>query len=283
MDIVKNNFPEQRISYKRKTQEWGKQCVDWADNRSYYKYSPVMTDINNMKKNYDLVNGIIHKEDILPLINPDNLEGNFYPEKIKHHPIINSKLRALQGEESGRVFDHRVVITNPNALSELEEIKKQQIQARLYQIVMDKSKTEEQAMQELEKMSYYFTYEYQDFREIRANEVLNHYWLEQDFPVLFNDGFIDAATAAMEVYQCTVFCGEPTLYKLDPLNIRVFQDGFSNKLEDADMIVIEEYWQPGRIIDTYKEFLSESDLKDLKGFGSKALDEVKEKLTELNI
>ena len=29
--------------------------------------------------------------------------------------------------------------------------------------------------------------------------------------------------------------------------------------------------------------LSENDLKDLKGFGSKALDEVKEKLTELNI
>ena len=29
--------------------------------------------------------------------------------------------------------------------------------------------------------------------------------------------------------------------------------------------------------------LSESDLKELKGFGSKALDEVKEKLTELNI
>ena len=29
--------------------------------------------------------------------------------------------------------------------------------------------------------------------------------------------------------------------------------------------------------------LSESDLKDLKGFGTKALDEVKEKLTELNI
>jgi DNA-directed RNA polymerase subunit alpha len=29
--------------------------------------------------------------------------------------------------------------------------------------------------------------------------------------------------------------------------------------------------------------LSETDLKDLKGFGQKALDEVKEKLTELNI
>ena len=29
--------------------------------------------------------------------------------------------------------------------------------------------------------------------------------------------------------------------------------------------------------------LSENDLRDLKGFGQKALDEVKEKLTELNI
>ena len=29
--------------------------------------------------------------------------------------------------------------------------------------------------------------------------------------------------------------------------------------------------------------LSDSDLKELKGFGTKALDEVKEKLTELNI
>lgn len=261
MDIIKNGFPEQRLSYKKKTQEWRKQCVDWADNRSYYKYGPVMDTIDNMKKNYDLVNGIIHKEDILPFINPDNLEGNLYPENIKHHPIINSKLRTLQGEESGRLFDHRIIITNPNALSELEEIKKQQIQARLYQIVMDKSKTEEQAMQELEKMSYYFTYEYQDFREIRANEVVNHYWLEQDFPVLFNDGFMDACTAGMELYQTTVFCGEPTLYKLDPLNVRVFQDGYSNKIEDADMVVIEEYWQPGRITDTYKEYLSEKDLK----------------------
>lgn len=261
MSIIENGFPAQRISYKKKTQEWRKKCVDWADNKSYYNYSPVATTVNNMKKNYDLVSGIIHKEDLLPFLNPDNLEGNLYPENIKHHPIINSKLRTLQGEESGRLFDHRIVITNPNALSELEDIKKQQIQARLYQIVMDKSKTEEQAMQELEKMSYYFTYEYQDFREIRANEVINHYWQEQDFPVLFNDGFMDAATVAMEAYQCTVFCGEPTLYKLNPLNIRVFQDGFSNKLEDADMIVIEEYWQPGRIIDTYKEYLTEKDLK----------------------
>ena len=130
MSIIENGFPAQRISYKKKTQEWRKKCVDWADNKSYYNYSPVAATVNNMKKNYDLVSGIIHKEDLLPFLNPDNLEGNLYPENIKHHPIINSKLRTLQGEESGRLFDHRIVITNPNALSELEDIKKQQIHAR---------------------------------------------------------------------------------------------------------------------------------------------------------
>lgn len=276
MDNINYGFPEQTISYKRKTDKWRKDCIDWGDNRSYFNYGPVMSTVNNMKKNYDLVNGIIHKEDILPLINPDNLEGNMYPENIKHHPIINSKLRALQGEETGRVFDHRVIITNPNSLSELEQLKKQEIYARLYQMIMDTSLSEEQAMAELEKMDYYFTYEWQDFREIRANEVLNHYWLEQDFPTTFNDGFLDASIAAAEIYQTTIYCGEPYLYKLDPLNVRVFQRGNSNRVEDADMIVIEEYWQAGRIIDTYKEYLTDEQTKKIKkmafGQGDTSLD-----------
>jgi hypothetical protein len=38
---------------------------------------------------------------------------------------MNSKLNVLKGEELGRVFDYRVVVTNPNAISEIEKAKKQ--------------------------------------------------------------------------------------------------------------------------------------------------------------
>jgi hypothetical protein len=38
---------------------------------------------------------------------------------------MNSKLNVLKGEELGRVFDYKVVVTNPNAISEIENNKKQ--------------------------------------------------------------------------------------------------------------------------------------------------------------
>lgn len=45
----------------------------------------------------------------------------------------------LRGEESKRVFDFRVVVTNPNAVSEIENNKKQELVQRLQQIVADDS------------------------------------------------------------------------------------------------------------------------------------------------
>jgi hypothetical protein len=38
---------------------------------------------------------------------------------------MNSKLNVLKGEELGRVFDYRVIVTNQNAISEIEDNKKQ--------------------------------------------------------------------------------------------------------------------------------------------------------------
>lgn len=40
---------------------------------------------------------------------------------------MNSKLQVLRGEESKRIFDFKVVITNANAVSEVEEEKKAQL------------------------------------------------------------------------------------------------------------------------------------------------------------
>lgn len=37
---------------------------------------------------------------------------------------MNSKLNVLKGEESKRVFDFKVVVTNPTAVSEIENNKK---------------------------------------------------------------------------------------------------------------------------------------------------------------
>jgi len=44
---------------------------------------------------------------------------------------MNAKLNVLKGEEMRRLFDFRVIVTNPNAVSEIEENKKQEMFAEL--------------------------------------------------------------------------------------------------------------------------------------------------------
>ena len=73
---------------------------------------------------------------------------------------MNSKLNVLRGEESKRVFDFKVVVTNPNAISEIEENKRQELLSRMQQIIQDSSQSEEQFEAELEKLNNYFMYEW---------------------------------------------------------------------------------------------------------------------------
>ena len=255
------NLPPQQLPFHRKTKKWRKQIVDWADSKTFFNYSPVRNSVIHKKINYDLLNGKLHMQDLEMVINPENQSAGFIPDKIQHYPIMNSKLNVLRGEESKRVFDFRVIITNPNSISEIENAKKEELLQRLQQMMANSAQSEEEFNQELEKLNDYFTYEWQDYREIRANALLNHYVKEYNMPLLFNNGFMDAMTVGEEIYQCDIVGGEPVIMKVDPLKIRIFKSGYSNKIEDADMIILEDYWSPGQVIDTFYDVLTQTDIE----------------------
>lgn len=257
-------FPQQQLPFSKKTKAWRKKVVDFGDNHSLLHYNLTRKSVGDMIINYDLLNGKTHMDDMKLVVNPYGIDASFIPENIQHYPVINSKLKVLEGEESHRLFDFRVVVTNPTAVSEIEEEKNRQVNMRLQQLLMDSSQSEEEFNQELQKISDYFTYEYQDKREIRANRILNHYILEQDIPQLFNKGFRDAYTVGEELYQCDIMYGEPVVEKLDPREVRIIRSGVSTNIEDADMIVIEQYWGIGKIKDVYGDQLSSKDLKNLE-------------------
>lgn len=259
MNVI--NLPPQQLPFTRKNKEWRKKHLDWADGRSFVTYSPVRKSIMNKQINYDLVNGILHMEDIKMILNPDNVLSNFIPENIQHYPIINSKIEVLQGEESHRVFDYRVVVTNPNSISKIEEEKKSQMFKLLQAVVEDTTIDDQQAQAETQKMSDYFNYTWKDLREQRANYLLNHYVKEYSMPGIFNAGILDAIACGEEMYQCDIRGGEPIIERINPKKIRIFKSGYSNKVEDADMIILEDYWSPGKIVDTYYDVLTTKDRK----------------------
>lgn len=255
------NLPPQQLPFSRKNKAWRKRHLDWADSKTFFNYSLVRKSVIHKKINYDLLNGKLHMTDLELVLNPENTRAGFIPDRIQHYPIMNSKLNVLRGEESKRVFDFRAVVTNPNAISEIENNKKEELFQRLQQLMANTSQSEEEFNQELEKLNDYYTYEWQDMREIRANALLNHYIKEYNMPLLFNNGFMDAMAVGEEIYQCDIIGGEPVVERLNPLKVRIFKSGYSNKIEDADMIIIEDYWSPGRVIDTYYDVLSKKDME----------------------
>lgn len=268
-----NKFPPQQLPISKKGKEWRMAHLEWADGKTFFNYNPVRNSVIHKKINYDLLDGKLHMQDLEYMLNPEHINEKVTPTDIQHYAIMNSKLNVIRGEEKDRVFDFRVVITNPLAISEKEEQKNNLINSELQQLVANQSLSDEDFQNRLQKISDFFTYEWQDKREIRANCLLNHYVKEYNMPLLFNKGFMDALAIGEEIYQCDIRGGEPIIERVNPLKIRIFKSGISNKVEDADVIIMEDYWSPGRIIDAYYDVLTKKDIEYIESapdFGGNA-------------
>lgn len=97
--------------------------------------------------------------DLEIILNPTNVQLNTIPDRIQHYPIMNSKLNVLRGEESKRLFDYRVVVTDPSSISAIEEERKKELTIRMNQLLEDQELSEEEFSAELEKLNDNLLYE----------------------------------------------------------------------------------------------------------------------------
>lgn len=258
------NFPRQQLSLASKTEAWRKRCVDWGADKSIGDNNPVRRSMRHKMINYDLLNGKVHIEDMMRVINPERINASYIPDSIQHYPIMNSKLQVLRGEESRRVFDYKVVVTNPNAVSDIERKRKEALAMALQKAVMDTSLSQEDFQRNIQEIADYFNYNYQDARELTANCLLNHYWKEYNLPLLFNKGFVDGYCVGEEIYQCDIVGGEPVVNLINPRILNAYMSSYSSRIEDADIIVIENWWSPAKVVDTYGENMKANDIKKLE-------------------
>ena len=254
-------FPRQMLSYKQKGAKWGKQCVDFADNKGTFMHvSAVQKSVLHKRINYDLVNMKVHKDDIAYVLNPNNQKASYIPDTLQHYPTLNAYLELLRGEAEDRPFEWTAVVTNPNAISDIENQKKEAVYQSLQSLVQNQSISEEDYQRRLQEQNDYFTYQYQDMREVRANRLMNHYNMQYDFRNIFDtEGIMDVLTANEEYYAVDILGGEPYLEKIDPLELRIYRSGNSNRAEDADIIIWETYRNIGWVKDNYYDVLTKKD------------------------
>jgi hypothetical protein len=252
-------LPAQRLSYSRKTVQWRKDNLDYADKNSFYHNESVRKSLKNKVINLNLYNGVVDIRDLTSTVNPYQMDASFIPDNIPHHPIVVPKIDLLVGEEIKRRFDWSTIVINSDAITKKEEDKKGALTQRLTEFLQSNYKEQEleKKMQELED---YMKYDWQDLREKMANQILRHYWNEQDFESKFNNGFKDALIVAEEIYQVDIVHSEPVMDKLNPLKVHAVRSGNSDRIEDASIIILEDHWSPGRIVDYYHDELKPADI-----------------------
>jgi len=261
MSTQTSGFPRQKLPSSKKNQDWRKAHLDWADKNSYLFNSSVRRSLRGKKINYDLFNGILHEEDMKKTLNPMNKRVGLIPKDIQHYSIINNPLNVLIGEESRRRHDYICKICNEDAISSVEEGKVKEAQDRIMQIITDEKLSDEEAKQKTEEVQQYFSFNWQDLREKRANWLLKHYIKELEFDVKMNQGFKDVLIASEEIYQFDIRSGEPVMECLNPRKVYTLRSGYSSKIEDADIIILDDYWAPSKIIDVYYNELKDKDVE----------------------
>lgn len=252
-------LPLQRLAYNKKTKQWRKDNIDYADKHSFYHNESVRKSIKNKVINLNLYNGIVDIRDLTDVVNPYHMDASFIPDNIPHNPILVPKLDLLIGEEIKRRFDWRVIVTNQDAISKKEEDKKTLLTQKLTEFI-NSNYSKEEAEAKFSELEDYMKYSWQDLREKMANQILKHYWEEQEFGKKFSDGFKDALIMAEEIYQIDIVKEEPVLTKLNPLKVHAVRSGNSDRIEDSSVIILEDHWSPGKIIDYFHEELKPEDI-----------------------
>lgn len=258
---MKTKFPRQKIASSRKNDKWKKEHLDWVEDLFLLKDSPVRGSLNKRISLYKLYLGTATKGDYDMILNPAELSDMFIPDEIQHYPIAKPYLNVLIGEEADRRFEWKAVVTNPTAISQIEQQKNQLLINKMAQLVQDTSLTEEEAQTQFKNFLYYLKFEYQDLREKRANLLLKHFIKELDVKIKFNQGFKDVMIVGEEGYVADIVNGNVRFELLDPKKTFVIRSGYSNRYEDADVIVTYDYVPPMKLVDMYHKDLKEKEIK----------------------
>ena len=261
-----NDLPRQRIPRAKKTKEWGKSVIDDLEKLSYTDTYNGRSTRYRKQVNFDLYNGKINLDDFEYVINPYGFKKDEFPASLQHYDIISPKINLLLGEEIKRPFNFRCVATNPEAISEIEEKKKEYVITALQEYVValaqgEDPREQEQKIKELDK---YLKYSFSDIKEQTANHILNYLSKEQSLVYKFNTGFKDGLISGEEIYWTGIISGEPVCRNVNPLDITVIQDPDSDFIDDASAILEERPLTLSSILDEYYKSLSDKQVRHLE-------------------
>ena len=286
---ILGDLPRQKLPRSKKGKKWGRTCIDELEKITYgdVQYNGRSSRFKK-QINYDLFNGKLDQQDFQYVLNPFGFSEGEFPATMQHYDIISPKLQLLMGEEIKRPFNFKVVTHDPEAISKLEEMKKEMMMQFLYSVVVspEEEAAQQQELQQLQQtdpeaaaayqpktpaqIEKYINYEYRDIKEVTAQGILEYLKRDQDLELKFNQGFKDALIAGEEIYYVGDVAGNPTVRLCNPLDIRVILDPDSPWIEDSQAVIEERWLTLSTVIDEFYQDLEPAEIDRLeKGPGGR--------------
>ena len=209
-----NIFPDQFKTEKEKQDEsWIKNTMDYFANRAYAEY---IKNRDTFVKNYDLVKGILRREDFFeePEVKSftDILQGDInLPSYVKHYSIITTPINNLVGEISKRPDTFRVKAFDDDSQSEelqfktdvLQQFVIQQAKQKIMEKIamsgaeIDDEQLEQMTMDQVKDQLDSYT----SVAEKWANHILTCQKAEFNLKEKSEDTFRDMLISAREFYH----------------------------------------------------------------------------------
>lgn len=257
---TQNDFPRQKMSSKQKNKPWRRSNVDWADSHSQVHDNSARKSLYNKKINLDLFTGTIHLADVKKHISSVTVDNLNMSKGLQYYPIANDVIDVLLGEDLNRKFEYNIRVTNPDAISDKEKELKALALQDIFKILETEGLSDEQLEKRLKEKEQYFKYTWQEGRERSMQFLLDHFRKELNVKETLNQALLDLILQGEEAAIIDIVSGEPTVNKLDTSKVRVISNGKSRQYEDADAIVIEDYWSKSRIQDTFYDVLKDKEV-----------------------
>ena len=270
MSDYKNHIPKQKLKRSKKTKAWGKDCVEGYINQSSF----VMNSKSDLLRFYEAYNGTLDEKDYNYVTNPYNSQAGKkrnFPAKLRNYNIIKPVVDLLLGEKTQRPSNFQVTVTNPDAVSRMEEEKQKAILQNLQQQFLNElnnmgvdTGVQSEEVETPEAVAKYMETSYQDSRAIVGQQVLNYLRDYLDLPDKLQQAFFDWLVSGY-VYSYKGVCMDEVEYDVvSPLNIDFSKSPGLEFVEDGDWVVRKELMSSNAVIDQFYDLLTEAQVAQVE-------------------
>ena len=293
--VLKNRHRLTRSQKNANGQKWFKEKIDELDkshgnlytSRSDTGYS----DYRRMSVNKNLFHNILDLSDFSYVCQPFGTEAGELPARMVNRDISSPKILSVRGMESKRAFSYQVLATNPEATTERETQEFGLMKDSVIEDIMLRVEAEEEAKvmaqykgrelspeerQQVEQkimaqkkamtpdgVRKFMARDYQDPAEVLGNQLLNYLKRKLDVQHLFNEGMLDAALYAREVYFVGIVAGEPLVRRVQPWMLNYDKVQGQEFIENGENCTCEYRMSPSEVIKYFGKEMTPAEIDEV--------------------